>query len=55
MLESAEKTERHQALRAITKIGGNDLKENIKKLIQEETSPEIISDAQNILNKWSKD
>lgn len=55
MLESAEKTERHQSLKAIAKIGGSDLIENIEQLIKEETSSEIISDAQNILSKWQKD
>ena len=54
MLESTEDSERLQALRAIGSIGGTEYKEQIDKLLEDETEPEIINLAHNILSDWDR-
>ncbi|MBU1106945.1 MAG: HAMP domain-containing protein [Candidatus Riflebacteria bacterium] len=54
MLESTEDSERLQALRAIGSIGGTDYRGQIDKLLEDETEPEIINFAHNILHDWDR-
>ncbi|PKL45231.1 MAG: hypothetical protein CVV41_03830 [Candidatus Riflebacteria bacterium HGW-Riflebacteria-1] len=54
MLESSEDSERLQSLRAIGSIGGTDYREQIDKLLEVETDPEIINLAQTIMQDWDR-
>ncbi|EKD80973.1 MAG: hypothetical protein ACD_39C02064G0002, partial [uncultured bacterium] len=54
MLESSEDSERLQALRAIGSIGGTEYKEQINKLLEDESEPEIINLAHTILQDWER-
>lgn len=54
MLESSEDSERQQALRAVGSIGGTECREQIDKLLESETEPEIINLAHTIIQDWDR-
>ncbi|OGK07779.1 MAG: hypothetical protein A2W80_02695 [Candidatus Riflebacteria bacterium GWC2_50_8] len=54
MLESSEDSERLQSLRAIGSIGGTEYREQIDKLLENETEPEIINLAHTIIQDWDR-
>lgn len=52
MLESADASERFQALRALGKVSDSSIRKSVEELLEYETEPEIFSMANSLISDW---